>query len=139
MRLGSDVMAESSRRFEWKRSLLDYSLPAAAEIGDHHSRQTTAKIQVNMALLANTSHLSRRIQDMAKRKSTATRREFLSATAVGAAAALAGPLVLTARGDDAKLIVGEGEYKYEVNHDWPQLPDKFTWQTTHNVAVDKSG
>jgi hypothetical protein len=76
---------------------------------------------------------------MAKRKTKANRREFLSATAAGAAAALAGPLVLTARGDDAKLIVGEGEYKYEVNHDWPQLPDKFSWQTTHNVAVDKSG
>ena len=24
-------------------------------------------------------------------------------------------------------------------HDWPQLPDRFTWQTTHNVAVDKAG
>src|SRR5687767_10956159 len=52
MRLGSDVMAEFFRRFEWKRSHLDYSLPAAAEIGDRLSRQTTAKIQVNMALFA---------------------------------------------------------------------------------------
>ena len=37
------------------------------------------------------------------------------------------------------MIVGEGEHRYEVQHDWPQLPDRFTWQTTHNVAVDRSG
>ncbi len=33
-------------------------------------------------------------------------------------------------------ILGEGEHRYEVIHDWAKLPDKFTWQTTHNVAVD---
>jgi hypothetical protein len=37
------------------------------------------------------------------------------------------------------LVVGEGEYQYVVEHDWPQLPDRFTWQTTHNVAVDRDG
>jgi hypothetical protein len=47
-------------------------------------------------------------------------------------------MVLTARKTDSKLVVGEGDYKYEVHHDWPQLPDKYTWQTTHNVAVDKA-
>ena len=24
-------------------------------------------------------------------------------------------------------------------HDWPKLPDEFTWQTTHNVAIDAEG
>ena len=48
-------------------------------------------------------------------------------------------MVLTARKTDSKLVVGDGEYKYEVEHEWPQLPDKYTWQTTHNVAVDKAG
>src|SRR5438552_1751367 len=67
-----------------------------------------------------------------------TRRQFLSAAA-GTAVVLAAPTVLTARKTESKLMVGEGEYKYEVNHEWPQLPDKFTWQTTHNVAVDKAG
>jgi hypothetical protein len=26
-----------------------------------------------------------------------------------------------------------------VQHDWPELPEKYSWQTTHNVAVDKAG
>jgi hypothetical protein len=67
------------------------------------------------------------------------RRRFLKTAAAGTAAVLGAPLVLTAQKTDKKLIVGEGEHQYEVNHDWPQLPDKFTWQTTHNVAVDKAG
>jgi len=67
------------------------------------------------------------------------RRRFLKTAAAGTAAVLGAPLVLTAQKTDTKLIVGEGEHKYEVNHEWPQLPDKFTWQTTHNVAVDKAG
>ncbi|MGC1272696.1 MAG: twin-arginine translocation signal domain-containing protein [Planctomycetaceae bacterium] len=68
-----------------------------------------------------------------------SRRKFLGAAAAGTAAILGAPMVLTARKTDSKLVVGEGEYAYEVEHDWPQLPDKFTWQTTHNVAVDKAG
>lgn len=52
---------------------------------------------------------------------------------------LGAPLVLTAQKTDKPLIVGEGEHQYEVQHEWPQLPDKFTWQTTHNVAVDAAG
>jgi hypothetical protein len=38
-----------------------------------------------------------------------------------------------------ELVIGEGQFKYRVNHQWAQLPDKYTWQTTHNVAVDKAG
>ena len=34
---------------------------------------------------------------------------------------------------------GNAQCTFEVQHEWPQLPDKYTWQTTHNVAVDKSG
>jgi hypothetical protein len=65
------------------------------------------------------------------------RRQFLATAAAGTAAVMAAPTVLTAAKADKPLIVGEGEYQYEVQHDWPQLPDRFTWQTTHNVAVDK--
>jgi DNA-binding beta-propeller fold protein YncE len=66
------------------------------------------------------------------------RREFLH-MAAGAAAAVAAPSILTARKTDSPLIIGSGEYRYEVQHNWPQLPEKFTWQTTHNVAVDRAG
>lgn len=68
-----------------------------------------------------------------------SRRQFLSTAAAGTAAVIAAPTVLTAAKTDKPLIVGEGEHKYEVVHEWPRLPNKFTWQTTHNVAVDKSG
>jgi hypothetical protein len=68
-----------------------------------------------------------------------SRRKFLAtASAVGVAAAIGAPRVVTAKKTDTKLVIGEGDYKYEVTHEWPQLPDKYTWQTTHNVAVDKA-
>ena len=73
-----------------------------------------------------------------------SRRQFLSTAvvttaAVTSAAILGAPMVSTASKTDKPLIVGEGEYQYEVQHEWPQLPEQFSWQTTHNVAVDKSG
>jgi hypothetical protein len=64
-----------------------------------------------------------------------TRRRFIAT----AAAALAAPRVLTAQKSDKQLVIGEGEHRYEVQHNWPQLPDKYSWQTTHNVAVDAEG
>jgi hypothetical protein len=49
-------------------------------------------------------------------------------------------MILTAqKTDGGKKVVGEGAHKYEVDHDFLQLPDTYKWQTTHNVAVDKAG
>jgi len=73
------------------------------------------------------------------RARSSTRRQFLSATAAGAASLLAAPAVITAAKSDSNKIVGEGDYKFELQHEWPELPSKYTWQTTHNVAVDKAG
>jgi hypothetical protein len=68
--------------------------------------------------------------------SSLTRRRFL-ATSAGA---LLAPHVLTAqKSDPQQLVIGTGEHRYEVHHNWPQLPDKYNWQTTHNVAVDREG
>jgi hypothetical protein len=64
-----------------------------------------------------------------------SRRRFLAATA----AAFAAPHVLTAQKTDSRLVIGEGEHRYEVIHHWPQLPDRYTWQNTHNVAIDRDG
>jgi len=47
--------------------------------------------------------------------------------------------VLTASKTDPPLVLGEGDYRYEVSHDWPQLPAEFSWQTTHGVAIDRAG
>jgi hypothetical protein len=67
------------------------------------------------------------------------RRSFLRQTPVVAAAAIAMPRVLTAQKSEKQLVIGEGAHRYEVLHHWAQLPDRYTWQTTHNVAVDRDG
>jgi hypothetical protein len=64
-----------------------------------------------------------------------TRRRFLATTA----AALAAPRILTAQKSEKQLVIGAGEHQYEVQHYWPQLPDKYSWQITHNVALDRDG
>ena len=46
------------------------------------------------------------------------------------------PMLALARKTGGEGIVGEGAHQYRVVHNWPRLPDEFTWQTTHNVAVD---
>ena len=65
------------------------------------------------------------------------RRTFIKAST---AVSLTAPqLLLGQKSKDNKQIIGKGEYRYEVIHNFAQLPDKYTWQTTHNLAVDKSG
>ena len=49
------------------------------------------------------------------------------------------PQLLLANKNPKQTIIGEGEHRYEVQHGFAQLPDKYTWQTTHNVAVDAEG
>lgn len=68
-----------------------------------------------------------------------SRREFLATTAAATAVIAGAPAVITAQKTDKPLIVGEGDYQYEVQHEWPQLPSQYSWQTTHNVAVDQAG
>lgn len=67
-----------------------------------------------------------------------SRRQFLTTAAAGAAALTGAPLVVTAKKTDSEVILGHGAHEYRVTHAWPQLPDRFTWQTTHNVAVDRA-
>jgi hypothetical protein len=54
-----------------------------------------------------------------------------------AAAAVGVPRVITAQKSEKQLVVGTGEHRYEVLHHWAQLPEKYSWQTTHNVAIDR--
>jgi hypothetical protein len=67
------------------------------------------------------------------------RRQFVKTTAIAAAATLAAPAIVTASKAGEEIILGEGDYRYGVDHDWAQLPAEFEWQTTHNVTIDKSG
>lgn len=70
-----------------------------------------------------------------------SRRQFLagSATVAGAAVIVGAPAVATPSRTSAELIIGEGDHRFRVHHAFPQLPEKYNWQTTHNVAVDKAG
>ncbi|MGI9427698.1 MAG: peptidase [Bythopirellula sp.] len=68
-----------------------------------------------------------------------SRRQFLNTAAAGSAAALAAPTIVTAKKTDGPTIVGVAGHQYEVQHMWPQLPEKYRWQTTHNVAFDSAG
>lgn len=65
------------------------------------------------------------------------RRRFVQTGARAAAAIVAAPAIVTAKRAAGRApVVGAGEHQYEVDNQWGQLPDEFTWQTTHNVAVD---
>ena len=52
-----------------------------------------------------------------KTSSHISRRQFIASTTV-TAAALAMPRVLTAQKSDKQLVIGEGEHRYEVLHNW---------------------
>ncbi len=68
------------------------------------------------------------------------RRQFVSAASAAALSAVAVPYVLTAsRTGQRPLIFGSDEYQFEFDHEWAQLPDQYSWQTTHNVAIDSGG
>ena len=67
-----------------------------------------------------------------------SRRRFLAASAT-ASAAISMPNLLLANKESKQLSIGQGEHKFEVQHGWAQLPSRYTWQTTHNVAVDAEG
>ncbi len=64
-----------------------------------------------------------------------SRRHFLFA--VGGAA----PLILGAqdKAGGRKPVLGEGEYTYEVTHDWGELPANIKYGNTHSVCEDLQG
>ncbi|MCA9188151.1 MAG: peptidase [Pirellulaceae bacterium] len=76
----------------------------------------------------------------ATRRHNLSRRTFLTSTATATTTAiLATPALLTAAKTDSRPTVGQGDYVYSVDHHWAQLPERYTWQTTHNVAIDSNG
>jgi hypothetical protein len=71
------------------------------------------------------------------------RRSFLKHTIAGAAAWATGaaPAFLNAtnKAGTQNPIIGQGEHRYECQHNWGELPSSLRWQTTHGVAVDAAG
>jgi hypothetical protein len=65
---------------------------------------------------------------------TNTRRDFVMA------AALAAPILRGQSKSGSTLpLVGDGDHKYEVVHDWGQLPPHIKWGNTHGVCEDSNG
>lgn len=54
---------------------------------------------------------------------------------------LAAPLILGAadKSGSAKPILGEGDHRYEVTHDWGELPASIQYGNTHGVCEDAQG
>ncbi|MBV8817940.1 MAG: hypothetical protein JO022_06260, partial [Acidobacteriaceae bacterium] len=54
---------------------------------------------------------------------------------------LAAPLILgaTNKSGSAKPVLGEGDHKYEVTHDWGELPATIQYGNTHGVCEDSHG
>ena len=66
-----------------------------------------------------------------------TRRTFVAGLGTG----LAAPLLIgaTNKSGSAKPILGEGAHKYEVTHDWGDLPPGLKYGNTHGVCEDSQG
>src|SRR6202050_4975873 len=66
-----------------------------------------------------------------------SRRTFLTKVSTG----LAAPMILGAdnKSGSAKPILGEGDHKYEVTHDWGALPANIKYGNTHGVCEDAQG
>ncbi|MFK7735365.1 MAG: peptidase [Pirellulaceae bacterium] len=69
-----------------------------------------------------------------------SRRNFIAAVGCSSVLCCASKAIgeseLAVLSKDNELIIGNGELEFEVFHQFPKLPEPFTWQTTHNVAVD---
>ena len=65
------------------------------------------------------------------------RREFIATAAV----ASTGPILLgmSKKADEKNPVIGAEGHKYECAHNWGELPADYSWQTTHNVALDSHG
>lgn len=65
--------------------------------------------------------------------SSTSRRKFLKTAAI---ASVIAPAIMTSKRTAAQDVIGEGDYKFKCEHAFAQLPGRYSWQVTHNVAVD---
>ena len=73
--------------------------------------------------------------------SATTRRTFIK-TAGGAVVNTTFALAILGTENQSgsrKPILGTGQYRYEANHQWVQLPRHIKWGDTHDVCVDTEG
>ncbi len=70
-----------------------------------------------------------------------TRRTFLKTAGAAVLTASVAPAVLGTQNKSAsgKPVLGEGDYRYEVTHNWGEVPKHVQWGATHGVCVDSEG
>ena len=71
-----------------------------------------------------------------ERSGLSRRDVFLAAGAGGPGAVILGA---SNKSGSARPILGEGDYKYEVYHDWGEVPENIRFGNTHGVCVDSDG
>ena len=66
-----------------------------------------------------------------------TRRSFLASSA----SAISAPYILGANDKTGTRlpVIGEGDHKYEVTHDWGELPKEISYGNCHGVVEDAQG
>lgn len=69
------------------------------------------------------------------------RREFIGYTATSVFVSGVAPAILGAedKSSTRPVIIGQGDFQFECDHRWGEVPDHITWKNTHGVAVDRSG
>lgn len=67
------------------------------------------------------------------RSRSSSRRSFLVQASASAACVAVAPAIATASRTPSELVIGEGVHRYRVNHQFLQLPSKYSWQTTHTL------
>lgn len=70
---------------------------------------------------------------------SASRRDFLKTTSASLFAAGFAPAILGAadKSGTKPVVIGEGDFKYECNHRWAQVPKSIVWKNTHGVTIDR--
>jgi hypothetical protein len=68
-------------------------------------------------------------------------RSFMNITRRSFVAAVGGPIILGAadKAGTKRPVIGNGEYTYEVIHDWGELPADIKYGNTHGVVEDSRG
>lgn len=65
-----------------------------------------------------------------------SRRSFLTVAATSLAAPSLAKFIPRQNAPAQRLVVGSGDFTYEVHHDWLTPPDSIKWGDTHGIAVD---
>lgn len=77
-----------------------------------------------------------------KSQSHPSRRQFVAKTAAATAVAglpgVAFPNIHTSKKSASFNVTGSADHQYKIEHNVVQLPSDYSWQTTHNVAVDSA-